>query len=201
MPETQPAHPIEPLFQQRWSPYRFRPDPVADESLRRCLEAASWAASSYNEQPWSFLVARHDDRPAFQTMLSCLVEANQAWAEHAGVLMLTTIRTQFRGNGKPNRVALHDLGAAAAHLALQAAALGLQAHQMAGVNLSRIRQLYALPAGVEPQTAIALGYVDDRPPAGEDPLAERDQKTRTRKPLSEQVFAGKWGETADFVAG
>jgi nitroreductase len=201
MSDAQPAHPIQPLFQQRWSPYRFRPDPVEEEKLLSCLEAASWAASSYNEQPWSFLVARREEGAAFEAMLSCLVEANQAWAERAGVLLLTTIRTQFRRDSKPNRVALHDLGAAAAHLALQAAALGLQAHQMAGVNLSRIRQHYAIPEGVEPQTAIAIGYVDDRPPAENDPLAERDQKPRTRRPLAEQVYAGKWGQAAGFVKG
>ncbi|WP_164104614.1 nitroreductase family protein [Candidatus Laterigemmans baculatus] len=191
-------HEVLPAIAERWSPYRFEPRVVEDAKVLRCLEAARWAASSYNDQPWSFMFARRQDGKAFETALSCLLEANQQWAQHAGVLLLTVIRTTFRRNGKPNRVALHDLGAAAAGMALQATAEGLQVHQMAGVNLSRVRQAYRVPEGHEPQTAIAIGYPGEARDA-DDPLASRDRQPRTRLPLSEQVFAGVWGTSADLV--
>lgn len=191
-------HAVLPAIAERWSPYRFEPRVIENAKILRCLEAARWAASSYNEQPWSFILARREDGEAFETALSCLVEANQQWAKHAGVLLLTVIRTTFRLNGKPNRVALHDLGAAAICMALQATAEGLQVHQMAGVNLSRARQVYRIPEGYEPETAIAIGYPGDSADE-DDPLAARDRQPRTRLPLREQVFEGVWGTPAEIV--
>lgn len=191
-----PDHPILPLIAERWSPYVFDPRPVEPDKLRSCLEAARWSASSYNEQPWSFLVARREDEGAFKTMLDCLVEANQAWAVNAGVLLITVVCRQFTRNGKPNRVADHDIGLAAGNLTLQAGALGLMVHQMAGVNLARVRQTYAIPETHEALTAIALGYAGtpDQEPA--DGLGDRDRTPRQRKPLSEIVFADRFGQSA-----
>lgn len=188
-----------PVLRQRWSPYRFEPRDVEEDKLLRCLEAARWAASSYNDQPWSFILARRGDREAFETALACLVEGNQLWAKNAGALLLTVARTTFRANNKPNRVALHDLGGAATAMALQATAEGLQVHQMAGVNLSRVRQAYDVPEGHEPQTAIAVGYPDTSEADADDELAQRDQKRRTRLSLAEQVFGDAWGQPAELV--
>lgn len=188
-----------PVLRERWSPYRFEPRDVEDDKLLRCLEAARWAASSYNDQPWSFLLARRSDSDAFEKALSCLVEANQAWAKNAGVLLLSVVRTTFRMNNNPNRVALHDLGGAATSMALQAAAEGLQVHQMAGVNLSRVRQVYDVPEGHQPETAIAIGYPDTSEAAEDDELARRDRQPRTRLPLAEQVFGDAWGKPAELV--
>jgi len=192
-----PEHPIEEFFLPRQSVYVFDPKPVEAEKLKRCLTAAAWAASSFNEQPWSFILARREDEAAFEKMLGCLVEANQAWARNAGALMLTAVARNFAKNGKPNRVAEHDLGAAAAHMALQAAALGLQVHQMAGVELGKIRTEYAIPDGYDPLTGIAIGYPGDLDSADEN-LAQRDRAARTRKPLKEFVFEGAWGEPAEL---
>jgi nitroreductase len=117
-------------------------------------------------------------------------------------LILTVTRSAFAYNNKPNRVALHDLGQAAAHLALQAADLGLQVHQMAGVNLSLVRQEYRVPEGYEPQTAIAIGYPDASDPADDlaKQLHQRETGARNRVTLGEQVFSEKWGSQADFVS-
>ncbi len=185
----------------RWSPYRFEARTVEDDKLLACLEAARWAASSYNDQPWSWIIAHRQDPTEFDTMLGCLLEANQVWAKHAGVLMITVTRTTFRANQKPNRVALHDLGQASAHLALQAASLGLQIHQMAGLNLSVARQTYGIPEGHEPQTAIAIGYPDLSEPNTDEAkmLHQRDTGPRARLALREQTFAGKWGQPAVFL--
>lgn len=194
-------YPVEALFRHRWSPYRFDPREVEADKLLRCLEAARWAASSFNEQPWSWILACRQDAEAFEKMLGCLAEPNQVWAKHSGALLITVLQTSFRGNDKPNRVALHDLGQAAAHLALQATAEGLQVHQMAGVNLSRARTSYEIPEAYEPQTAIAIGYPASRAPQNESEreLELRDLGPRNRKGLTEQVFAGKFGSVADFV--
>ncbi|MDM4018400.1 nitroreductase family protein [Roseiconus lacunae] len=193
-------HPVHPTIESRYSPYRFEPKPVPKDLLVQCFEAAAWAASSYNEQPWRWIVATRDDESGFKTMLGCLLEANQAWAANAGALVLTAYRSKFAKNEKPNRVALHDLGQAAAHLALQAATLGLQVHQMAGVNLSQVRTEYQIPDSFEPATAIAIGYPETSEASGEQAqqMQDREKAGRQRKSLSEQLFQGKWENTVDW---
>ncbi|WP_404310182.1 nitroreductase family protein [Neorhodopirellula lusitana] len=195
------AHPVINEIAERWSPYRFEPRAVEDEKILTCLEAARWAASSFNDQPWAWIIAQRQDTNAFQAMVGCLMEANQGWASNAGVLMISVMRPTFRRNQKPNRVALHDLGAAAAHMALQAAALGLQAHQMGGINLSQARHVFGIDDDHEPQTAIAIGYPDTSPPTGDEAKALEDRQSgpRKRRAFSEFTFAGKWGQTAAIV--
>jgi nitroreductase len=193
---AQPDHPVHELIAARWSPYCLDPRPVEADKLAACLEAARWAASSYNEQPWSFVVARREDTDDFAKLLGCLMEANQAWARNAGVLLLTVISTKFQRNGNPNRVALHDLGLAAGNLCLQATALGLSVHQMAGVDLSKARQAYAIPESHEPATVIAIGYAATSDAGFAPQLVERDHTPRTRKPLREFVYRGHWGQSA-----
>lgn len=186
-------HPIHELLARRWSPYAYDPRPVERAALLTCLEAARWAASSFNEQPWSFLVAAREEEAEFARMLACLMEANQAWARNAGVLMLTVAARTFTRNGKPNRVAEHDVGMAVAGLTVQATDLGLVVHEMAGVNLARARQQYAIPESHDPLTAIALGYAADVETFADAGLAQRDRTPRARKPLGDFVFAGTWG--------
>lgn len=182
----------------RWSPYALSGKPVEADKLRACLEAARWAASSYNEQPWVFIVARREDEAAFAKMLGVLGEPNQAWAKHAGVLIITAHSKSFSRNGNPNRVALHDLGLAAGNLSIQATALGLAVHQMAGLNLSQARQAYNVPESHEVATAIAIGYAADPASFDNESLAERDQQPRSRKPQSEFVFSDAWGQSAEY---
>lgn len=188
---------LEPL-RVRYSPYVFDPRPVEAAKLQSCLEAARWAASSFNEQPWVFLIARREETAAFEQMLSCLMEANQVWAKNAGVLMLTAIRTTFTRNGTPNRVAEHDLGLAMGNFTVQATSLGLAVHQMAGVELAKVRTTYHVPETHNPLTAVAVGYAGDPAKIADQNLAARDQAPRPRKPLSEIVFAGDWGQAAEL---
>jgi nitroreductase len=196
MSSTEPAAGVLEVIAQRWSPYRFAPRDVEAEKIGRCLDAARWAASSYNDQPWYFILVNRSHEAAFEEALGCLVEANRQWARHAGVLLFSAIRTSFARTGQPNRVALHDLGAAAAHFALQATAEGLQVHQMAGINLSQVRLTFKIPEGFEPQTAIAVGYADTGDADPDDPLAQRDAKPRRREAFEDFAFAGRWGEPA-----
>ncbi len=187
-----PDHPILDILARRFSPYVFDPRPVGRDKLLSCLEAARWAASSYNEQPWSLLVSTREDEAEFQKMLGCLTEANQAWAKNAGVLMITVAAENFGKNNKPNRVCDHDIGLAMATFTVQATELGLAVHQMAGVDLNKARQVYGIPETHHPLTAVTLGYAGDPDSADNEQFAERDRAERTRKPLGEFVFAGRW---------
>ncbi|MBW4608812.1 MAG: nitroreductase family protein [Hassallia sp. WJT32-NPBG1] len=162
------------------------------------LEAARWAASSYNEQPWSFIVATSDNQAEFDRLLSCLAEGNQEWAKTAPVLMLSVAKLQFERNGVENRHAFHDVGAAATQLAIQATALGLFIHQMAGFDVPLSRSLYSIPEGYEPVAAIALGYIGD-PQTLSEKLLQRTLAPRTRKRLENFVFTGRWNETSPLV--
>lgn len=188
----QAAYPVLPLLLDRWSPYVFDPRPVSREALATCLEAARWAASSYNEQPWRFLAAHREEEAEFQRLLGCLLEANQAWAKNAGVLLLSVVSRSFTRNGNPNRMAEHDLGLAVGNLCTQATALGLHVHQMAGINPSKARQVYSIPDGFDPLTAVAIGYSGDPSRAADPQLTQRDFAPRARKPQAQFVFHGTW---------
>ena len=126
-------YPIHELLATRWSPYAFEDRPVPEADLRSLFEAARWAPSSYNEQPWNYIVATRDDPEQFQRLLSCLVDGNQVWAKAAPVLALGVVSLKFTLNGKDNRAAVHDLGLAAGNLVLEASARGLVVHQMIGI--------------------------------------------------------------------
>lgn len=191
-------YPIHDLLRKRWSPLAFSNQPVEPEKLNSLLEAASWAASSYNEQPWSFIVATKDNQEEFDRLLSCLAEGNQKWAQNAPVLMLSVTRLQFQKNGKENRHAFHDVGAAAASIAIQATAMDLYLHQMAGFDVAKARELYSIPEGYEPVAAMALGYRGDTQMLPED-LQQRELAPRSRKPLKDFVFTGNWGHTSPLV--
>jgi nitroreductase len=190
-------HPILPVIADRWSPYAYDPRPVERNKLLSCLEAARWAPSSYNEQPWTYILAERGDAAAFERMLNCLVEGNREWARNAGVLILAVVSKLFTKNGKPNRAAEHDIGLAAGNFVLQATALGLQAHQMIGIEPAKVRESYQVPENHEPLTAIALGYPAASAAGKSDPLAQRDAARRGRKPIAEFVMS-TWGQSANL---
>jgi len=193
-------YPIHELLRRRWSPRAFSDRRVDPAIMRSLLEAARWAPSSYNEQPWSFIVATKDDPVEFGRLLSCLVEGNIQWTQHAPVLMASVARLSFEDDGKPNRHAFHDVGLAVANLIVQATALGLVVHQMAGIFPDKIRELYGIPEGYEAVAGIALGYPGD-PQSLPEGLRKRELAPRERKPLTEFVFSGSWGQTSPLVSG
>jgi nitroreductase len=196
--ETQ--YPIHELLRRRWSPRAFSDRRVDPSTLRSLLEAARWAPSSSNEQPWSFLVARKDDEAEFGRLLSCLVESNQVWAQHAPVLMVSVARMSFEEEGKPNRHAFHDVGQAVADFTVEATALGLFVHQMAGFHPDKVRELYGVPKEFEPVAALALGYPGD-PQTLPEKLRQRELAPRERKPIADFVFSGGWGKISPIVSG
>jgi nitroreductase len=190
-----PDHPIHELIAKRWSPYAFSGRAVSDSDLRSLFEAARWAASSYNEQPWTYIVATSANPQEFERLLSCLVEGNQAWAKAAPVLAIGCTSLNFAMNAKPNAAAMHDLGLASASLTIEATARGIYVHQMIGILPDKVRELYQVPAGVQPMTGLAIGYgasADTLP----EKLRDRDLARRSRKPLKDFVFSGTWGSSA-----
>lgn len=193
-----PDYPILDVLAERWSPYAFADRPVAVADLRSLFEAARWAASSYNEQPWSYIVATKEDPEEFRRVLSCLVEGNQQWAKAAPVVAIGVVSLKFARNARDNRAAVHDLGLAAGNLLAEATARGLSVHQMIGILPDKAREIYEIPEGSEAWTGIAIGYEGD-PTDLPDPLRERDLAPRPRKPLSQFVFSGKWGNPSPLV--
>jgi len=191
-------HPILKLLAERWSPYGFEDRPVSDLDLRSVFEAARWAASSYNEQPWNYLMATRENQAEFEILLSCLVEANQAWAKSAPVLVLGVVSLQFAKNKQDNRAAVHDLGLAAGNLSIEATSRGLAVHQMIGILPDKAREVYGIPEHFEAWTAMAIGYKAD-PATLPDAIKERDLAARQRKPLHKFVFTGKWGQASPLT--
>jgi nitroreductase len=191
-------HPIHELLAERWSPYAFQDRPVSETDLCSLFEAARWAASSYNEQPWSYIVATKENPDQFQQLLSCLVEANQSWAKDSPVLALGIVSHKFTRNQEDNRAATHDLGLATSNLVVEATAREICVHQMIGILPDKARELFEIPEGYEAWTAMAIGYQGD-PMTLPDALKERDLMPRQRKPLDQFVFSEKWGNTSPLV--
>lgn len=179
---------IDPIL-DRWSPLAFDPKPVEEEKIRIMFEAARWAPSAYNEQPWRFVYAMKGD-PQREVLESLLVDGN-AWAKNAGVLILSFAAKTFVRNGNQNRHHLHDLGAASLSLVIQATALGLVSHQMSGYDAERANDALGVPSDYEPGSMIAVGYY-----AGQDGLDEkskqREDSPRVRRDQLEFAFRGGW---------
>jgi nitroreductase len=190
--------PVHHLIRDRWSPRAFDSRAVEPEKLRSMFEAARWAASSYNAQPWYFIVATKDHPENYRKILDSFVEFNQGWAKNAPVVALSVAGMKFEHNGRPNNHAFHDVGQAAANLALQATALGLQVHQMAGILPEKAREIFGIPEGYEAVAGFAIGYPGN-PAALPDQLRAQEHAPRSRKPLDSFVFTGKWGDVSPVV--
>ena len=195
-----PDYPIHEPLAARWSPYAFEDRLVPAADLRSLFEAARWAPSSFNEQPWRYIVATKDDPEQFQRLLSCLVEGNQIWAKAAPVLALGVVSLRFALNAQDNRAAVHDLGLAAGNLLVEATVRGLFVHQMIGILPDKAREIYGIPEGFEAWTGLAIGY-KGAPTSLPARLRERDLAPRHRKPLREFVFSGQWGNPSPLVRG
>ena len=192
------SQPIQELLQVRWSPRAFSPQVIEKDVLISLLEAARWAPSCFNEQPWRFMVASKAESEAFAHLLSCLMEGNQVWAKQASVLMISIAKMTFGHNGESNRHAFHDVGLAVGNLVFEATARGIGVHQMGGIHLDKIKELYEIPEDYEPVAGLALGYFGD-PESLPEPLRTRELAARSRKGLSEIVFEGLWEQAARLV--
>jgi nitroreductase len=183
---------------RRWSPRAFAARPVEPEKLRSIFEAARWAPSSANEQPWSFIVATKENPEEFAKAFACLVEGNQKWAKDAPLIGFAIAHSNWNKNGQPNGLALYDLGEAMAHVTAQATFEGLFVHQMGGILPEKVAETYGLPSDYRAITGFVIGYGGD-PSSLPDDLRERELAPRQRKPIDSFVFAAQWNAPAPFT--
>jgi len=186
-------YPIHELLKKRWSPRAFSEKSIDTELLNQLFEAARWAPSSYNEQPWRFIVARKNDTEAYEQLASVMNEFNQSWAMDAPVLVLALTKTTFDLDGRDNPHAGHDLGQAIAHLTFEATKNDLYVHQMAGISPEKARELYDISDDYNPMTMFAIGY-KGQPESLDEKMKKQETSPRIRKDLEEILFEGEWEE-------
>jgi nitroreductase len=189
-------HDVLDLIRRRWSPRAFdasRDVPRAD--LLRLFEAARWAPSSANEQPWRFVVAERARSPeAHAALLSTLTGRNPAWAGAAPVLVLIAVRMTHEKNDAPNLSAWYDAGQASAFLVMQATSMGLSVRQMEGFDHARAAGICGVPEPFEARVMMAIGYAGDPESLAVEVHREAERKPRSRKPVADLVFSAQWGE-------
>jgi len=183
---------VLPIIQERFSPRSFADREVAEADLQKVFEAARWAASSYNEQPWRYLVGTRGSE-TYNKILQALIPFNQQWAGKAPVLILGVAKMKFSHNDTPNAYGIYDLGAASSYLTLEAAALGLATHQMAGFDREKARKLLEIPDEFEFGSVIALGYQGEPAQLANEQMLKQETSPRERKKLGEFVFT-EWGK-------
>ncbi len=185
-PEWKTDYPVLEVINKRWSRRAFSDAEVEDDKLKRLFEAARWAASSMNEQPWVFMYAKKGSE-SWDKLFDSIMGGNQPWAKNANVLVMCLAKKNFDYNGRPNRHAMHDLGQAVAFFSLEATELGLNMHQMGGFEDAKAREYFEIGEEYEIGHIIALGY-PGAPEKLEEPYLSRESAARTRKPQSEFVF-------------
>jgi len=175
------------IIKERWSPYAFTPTPIEEFKLKAMFEAAGYAPSSRNEQPWIFVYTTQQEEKIFCDYIGFLNESNRIWAKEAYALVISMARTRFSESGKINRYAFHDTGMAVANLLLQALAMDVYVHQMGGFSVEAVKEYFRLDENIEPVAVMAIGYMGEGyslPPE----LLKRDEKRRLRKSVNEYSF-------------
>ena len=182
--------PVHPVLNERFSPRAFSDRAITDAELELVLEAARWAPSSMNEQPWRFLVTRKGG-DGHAELLAALNPSNQVWADKAPVLILNLVHRTLSKNGQENYHARHDLGLATAQLTAQATALGMGLHILGGFNAEMVRTAFEIPDTYDLVSVIALGFPGD-PESLPEHLQQRELQHSPRRPLSELVHYGRF---------
>lgn len=187
------THPIDPLFLQRWSPRAFDGSKLSDTELRTILEAARWAPSSFNHQPWRFIYA-HRESPDWERFVGLLMPFNAMWARHAAVLLFILSDTMIQLPRDTAQSVSHchsfDAGAAWAFMALQATRMGISTHGMAGVDFARARKELSVPESFKIEAAIAIGRAGDKSKL--PPEMQSREAPNGRRDLSEFVMEGRF---------
>lgn len=188
------GYPIHELISKRWSPRSFDSRTVESVKLIQLLEAARWAPSWRNDQPWRFIVATKEDPEAYRRLFDCLNPGNQRWACLAPVLMIAIAKRGYDHGNEPNPITLYDTGQAVSQLTIEALSHGLYVHQMGGIDHERIHLMYGIPLNYQPIVALAIGYLGQAIDLPQE-LRRREELPRTRLPLSDLVFSNTWGQS------
>jgi nitroreductase len=183
------------IIQERWSPYSFSSAPVEGFKLKAMFEAAGYAPSCNNEQPWLFVFSTQEEKDVFNDYVGFLSDGNKVWAKNAYALVISMARTKFSYNGKPNRHAFHDTGMAVTNLLLQALALDVYVHQMGGYSIEKVKDYFKFGDDIEPVAIMAVGYLGDGSSLTPE-LLKRDEIRRPRKSVNEFVFRNSLSDHA-----
>jgi nitroreductase len=183
------------IIQERWSPYSFSSAHVEEFKLKAMFEAAGYAPSCRNEQPWIFVYATRENTRIFADYLEFMTDSNKVWAKEAYAIIISMARTKFALNGKPNRWAFHDTGMAVQNLLLQALAMDIYVHQMAGYSIEKVKEYFKLDETIEPVAVMAVGYIGDGNLLSPE-LLKRDEKRRPRKSLHDYAYKNTLSEPA-----
>lgn len=189
---------IHELISERKSIRAFAGKEIDAEVLVQLFEAARWAPSSRNEQPWRFIVARKAEKESFEKILLCLNESNRGWARHAAVLIITIAKKTFGEDTLLNSHAQHDVGLAIGNLSLQATAMGISLHQMGGFDKDATRTFFTIPAEYEAVSIIAGGYKGSLEMLPEN-MRQRELQPRIRKNLDELIFSDMFGKKSSLL--
>lgn len=193
MIDTSIEYKVHDLIMNRFSPRNFNPKAIEHDALNTILEAGRLAPSSYNEQPWRFIVANRNDETSFESFLNCLSPKNAEWAKNSGALVLSIAKNKFDHNGSVNRHALHDVGLAVASMVFQAMSLNIYSHQMGGFSSEKAIDVFNIPNIYEPVAAIAFGYLD-KEFFTDEKLEMKLASPRNRLALDKIVFRDSWGK-------
>jgi nitroreductase len=183
------------IIKERWSPYSFSSTPVEGYKLKAMFEAAGYAPSSNNAQPWMFLYTTQQNRKIFDDYLGFLVDSNRIWAHNAYALIISLTRVRSLYNGKPNRYAFHDTGMAVSNLLHQGLTMDIYVHQMGGFSVEKVKEYFALGEDIEPVAMMAAGYIGDGSSLSPE-LQKRDEVRRPRKKVNEFVFINNLSDPA-----
>jgi nitroreductase len=183
------------IIKNRWSPVSFSPAVVEDNKIREILEAARYAPSSMNEQPWLFILVTREEPVIFNNIIEMLDDGNKTWAKNAYALIISLARMKHRYREKPNKYAFHDTGMAVSNMLLQAISMDIYFHQMGGFSPEKVKDYFKIDEGIEPVAVIALGYLGDGSELPED-VADRDKKRKPRKEISEYAFRNRLNNSA-----
>jgi len=185
------SYPINDLAKNRWSPRLFSDKPIEPEKIMTLFEAARWAPSSYNDQPWMYYYATKENQIGFKKLFDLMGEFNQAWAKSAAMLIIIFARKNFAYNNTPNHNYAYDTGAASAMITLEGEHQGLKTHQMIGFDLTKANATAGLPeAEYEVMAMMAVGYpaTEEKLKTHDEEFVKRELAERTRKDLKEMIF-------------
>lgn len=180
-------YPVIDVIKNRWSNRAFKKEAISENEIATLFEAASWAPSCNNEQPWQYFYAQKSNSELFNAMVDCLLTGNSIWAKEADIIIATIARKTFDATGKPNEWASYDLGAANYGLLLQAQTMNIYGHQMAGFKPEQARKVLNLSDNQEIMSFIVLGYLGDASSL-EEPFKSRELTPRSRKSVEEIAF-------------
>ncbi|WP_417443777.1 nitroreductase family protein [Joostella sp.] len=183
-------HEIYALLKMRWSPRVFKEDKLPESEIKQLFEAARWAPSSNNMQPWRFMYAEKGS-DTYDKIVDCLSDFNKSWVVNAPLLMITAYK-ENTDDGKPNFHALHDLGLAVGNMCVQAQYMNIGVHQMAGIDWEKAQKVFKIPKGYHVSTAIALGYYGGDFSKLNDNLLDMEKSERTRVPQKDFAFKDSW---------